>query len=239
MKISIKQTIALCALLLISGIAISQVATGRATLEQTIFQNDRDLDSQMRNKFAVNRADIKGSPYYNVSFTTANISPLGKVFSVRYNAALDDMEIIQGNDTLIMNKNNRNYVIKQHIGDVTYKILEDPDSKQDKLGYYVQLSKDAKITLYRKDRKKFVEIETSTYGSNTKGTTAKFKELRSEFYIELGGNGVAIKLSKKKKDVIAIFKGKEDEAKKFIKKNKIKVTREKDLIALIEYMTSL
>ena len=48
-----------------------------------------------------------------------------------------------------------------------------------------------------------------------------------------------MKLPKKKKSVVKLFASKEKEVKAFIKKNKIKLTKEKDLIKLIGYVNSL
>jgi hypothetical protein len=238
MKLSIKQLIATCAVVLISSAGFSQ--SGRQAAQASMLHSDLTLESQMQKNFsAILRANVEGTPYYDEEFNSANIAPLNKVFLVRYNAALDDMEVIQSNDTLIMNKNNKNYIIKQNKGNITYKILEYADSKKDKLGYYIQLTEGTNVTLYRKDRKKFVEVKKAAYGGNLNASSAKFKKQKSEFYIELKGSGDAIKIPKKKKSVIKLFIGKEDLVEKFIKENKIKVTKEKDLINLINYVNSL
>ena len=238
MKPSIKQLITTCAVVLISTAGFSQ--SGRDAGQASLLHSDLTLESQMQKNFsAILRANVEGTPYYDEEFNSANIAPLNKVYFIRYNAALDDMEVIQSSDTLIMNKNNRNYVIKQNKGNITYKILEYADSKKDKLGYYVQLTEGANVALYRKDRKKFVEVKKAAYGGNLNASSAKFKKQKSEFYIELKGSGNAIKISKKKKNVIKLFAGKEDLVEKFIKKNKIKVTKEDGLKKLIDYVNSL
>ncbi|MBC8755619.1 hypothetical protein H2O64_13155 [Kordia sp. YSTF-M3] len=238
MKLSIKQLIATCAVVLVSSAGFSQ--SGRQAAQASMLHSDLTLESQMQKNFsAILRANVEGTPYYDEEFNSANIAPLNKVFFVRYNAALDDMEVIQSNDTLIMNKNNKNYIIKQNKGNLTYKILEYADSKKDKFGYYVQLTEGTNVALYRKDRKKFVEVKKAAYGGNLNASSAKFKKQKSEFYIELKGSGDAIKIPKKKKAVIKLFAGKEDLVEKFIKENKIKVTKEKDLINLINYVNSL
>lgn len=239
MKLSIKQLIATCAIVLISAAGFSQSA-GRQAVQASMFHSDLTLESQMQKNFsAILRANVEGTPYYDEEFNSASIAPLNKVYFIRYNAALDDMEVIQSNDTLIMNKNNKNYVIKQNKGNITYRILEYADSKKDKLGYYVQLTEGANVALYRKDRKKFVEVKKAAYGGNLNASSAKFKKQKSEFYIELKGSGNAIKISKKKKNVIKLFAGKEDLVKKFIKENKIKFTKEDGLKKLIDYVNSL
>ncbi|WP_420570801.1 hypothetical protein [Kordia sp.] len=238
MKSPIKQLITSCIFILICTVGFSQSA--RQAAQASMFHNDLTLQAQMQKNFAaIAKANIEGSPYYDEQFNSANITPLNKVYFVRYNAALDDMEVIQSSDTLIMNKSNKNYIIKQNKGDITYKILEYADSKKDKLGYYVQLTEGTNVALYRKDRKKFVEVKKAAYNGNLGGTSAKFKKQKSEFYVELNGSGNAVKLPRKKKSVIKLFTGNEDAVKKFIKENKIKVTKEKHLVKLINYVNSL
>lgn len=238
MKLSIKQLITAFAFLFICVAAFSQNA--RDAVQASMFHNDLTLQAQMQKNFsAIYKANIIGTPYYDVEFNSANIAPMDKVYFVRYNAALDDMEVIQSNDTLIMNKNNKNYIIKQNKGNITYKILEYDDSKDDKLGYYVQLTEGTNVTLYRKDRKKFVEVKKAAYGGNLGGTSAEFKEQKSEFYMELNASGNAIKISKSKKEFLSLFPGKEDAIEKYIKQNKIKLNREDDLIKLINHVNSI
>jgi len=239
MKSSIKQLTALCVFILISATGFSQSA--RQAVQASMFHSDLTLQAQMQKNFAaIYKANVEGTPYYDESFNSAKITPLNKVYLIRYNAALDDMEVIQSTDTLIMNKNNKNYVIKESRSGVTYKILEYADSKKDdKLGYYVQLTEGTNVALYRKDRKKFVEVKRAAYGGNLGGSSAKFKKQKSEFYVELNASGDVMKLPRKKKSVIKAFPGKEDAVKKFIKQNKIKVSKEKDLIKLINYVNSL
>lgn len=233
MKLSIKQLIAAGVFILISVEGFSQHA--RASL----LHNDLTLESRMQKNIGKGyKSDIKGSPYFDVEFNSATISPLNKVFMVRYNAVLDDMEVIQSTDTLIMNRNNKNYIIKLSNGKAVYKILENADSKEDKLGYFIQLTDGKKVSLYRKDRKKFVEIKRTAYGGSEE-TLAKFKKQKSEFYVELDNSGNAVLFPQKKKHIIKFFSGKENKIKKFIKENKIKTSKEEDLKKLINYANSL
>ncbi|AXG68507.1 hypothetical protein KORDIASMS9_00722 [Kordia sp. SMS9] len=228
-----KQIILLCSILLFSTLGFSQ-------RQSTMMHNEMTTQAILQKNMGKDyENDIEGSPYYDETFNSAKILPIGKVFMVRYNVALDVMEVIQKTDTLVMNKAYRNYTIKQNKGNITYKILENAEAKQDKLGYYIQLTNGEKIKLYRKDKKKFVEVTRTAYGSTTTSTSAKYKEQKSEFYIEYGDSGSAVKLPKKKKSLIKLFASKQGDIKSFIKKNKIKLTKEQDLVRLINYANSL
>jgi len=233
-----KKIAAFCSLMLITTIGFAQ--TARQAVQASMFHNDISTQAILqKNMNKIIAANIDGTPYYDESFNSAKITPIDKVFFVRYNAALDVMEVIQQSDTLVMNKKNRNYIIKQNKGSLTYKILENVETKgEDKLGYYIQLTDGKSIKLYRKDRKKFVESKRAAYGNINK-TTAKYKEQKSEFYIEYGNSGSAVKLPKKKKALVKLFASKENDIKAFIKDKKIKLTKEQDLIKLINYANSL
>lgn len=237
MKYSLKFTLAMCMLFLYSTVTMAQ--SGKQAAQASMFHNTQTLEGAMTKNFAkIYKANIKGSPYYNEQFSPANVAPFDKVFLVRYNAALDAMEVIKGTDTLIMGK-NRNYIIKQSKDNTTYRILEYDKSKKERLGYYVQLTPNGKVVLYRKDRKKFVEVKKSAYNGNLNGTSAHFKSQKSEFYIEKGNSGNVMKLPKKKKKVIALFPEKADQIKAFLKENKIKFHKEKSLIKLVNFINTL
>jgi hypothetical protein len=230
MKLFIKQLIAICAFALISTAGFSQ--SGRANIQDSMFRNQKSASGAYG-------TNVKGSPYFDEKFNPAKISPQEKVYLIRYNAISDNMEVINENDTLTLNKSSVNYVLKQITGNITYKILEYADSKKDKRGYYVSLTEGANVALYRKDIKKYVKLTAPKIGGSLSSKTGEFKKKKSEFYIELQGSGNAIKVPKKKKEVIKLLAGKEDLVKKFIKENRIKTTKEKDLIKLINYMNSL
>jgi len=236
MKLSIlrKKMIILSSIVLISTVGFSQVRS-------SMMHNDMSSQAILQKNMGKNyEFDIEGSPYYDETFNSATITPLNKVFMVRYNAALDIMEVIQKEDTLVLNKDYKDYKIVQSKGNITYKILENTKSENgEKLGYYIQLTDGENIKLYRRDTKKFVEINRTAYGSTTSTTYAKYREQKSEFYIERGDSGIAVKLPKKKKSVIKLFEGKEKDIKAFIKDKKIKLTKEQDLIKLIDYANSL
>ncbi|MEM6687305.1 MAG: hypothetical protein AAF617_16110 [Bacteroidota bacterium] len=234
MKLFFKKIILLSSIVLISSSVFSQQGS-------SMFHNDMSTQAILQKNIGKDyEFDIQGSPYYNETFNSAKITPINKVFMVRYNAALDVMEVIQGEDTLVLNKDNRNYKVIQSNGNIIYRILEDNESNSDeKLGFYIQLTDGEKIKLHRKDRKKFTEVTRTAYGSNTSSTYAKYKEQKSEFFIEYGDSGTAVKLPKKKKSLLKLFAGKEGDIKKFLKKNSIKLSKEKDLIKLINYANSL
>lgn len=203
---------------------------------------DNDLNSVVvRNQGIVYGANTIGTPYMQESFATANIAPVGKVYLVRYNALMDEMEVkgAEKDDVLIISK-KRSYVINQHTNNITYRVLEKIDSeKENDLGYYISLEDDDNISLYRKECKKLVKRKKTSYGNTASPITTEFKDMRCEFYIEKAHNGHAIKLPKRKKALLALFPDKADLINTFIKKNRIKLNKEKSLKKLIKYINTI
>lgn len=231
MKLSIKQLIAICTVLLVSTAAFSQ--SGRANIQDSMFRNQKSAS-------AANNPNVKGTPYFDIKFKSASISPQEKVYLIRYNAITDDMEVISEKDTLVLNKDgNTRYVIKQHLGNITFKILAYDDKETIKHGYFVSLTEGDNIALYKKERKKLVKLTAPKIGGSLSSNTGEFRNQKSEFYVEFKRSGTAIKVPRKKKEIIKLLTGKEDIVKKYIKENRIKTSKENDLIKLIKYMNSL
>ncbi|WP_298519685.1 hypothetical protein [uncultured Kordia sp.] len=203
---------------------------------------DNDLNSVVvRNQGVVYGPNTLGTPYMQESFTTANIAPVNKVYLVRYNALMDEMEVkgAEKEDILIISK-KKNYVINQHANNITYRVLENIDSdKENDLGYYISLEDSDNISLYKKECKKMVKRNKASYGNSASSITTEFKDMRCEFFIEKAHNGHAIKLPKRKKALLALFPDKADEINAFIKENRIKLNKEKSLKKLIQYINTI
>ena len=112
MKLSVKKKLVLLSgLILFTAVGFAQ--TARQAVQASMFHNDINSQALLqKNLNRILKANIDGTPYYDESFNSAKISPIDKVFFVRYNAAIDEMEVIQNKDTLLMNKENRKYIIK-------------------------------------------------------------------------------------------------------------------------------
>lgn len=182
-----------------------------------------------------------GTPYTQPSFATAKIAPIGKVYLVRYNALVDEMEVkgAENQDILVISK-KKNYVINQHSENITYRVLEKVASeKENDLGYYISLEDNNNISLYRKQCKKLVQRNKSTYGGSASTVTTEFKDMKCEFYIEKAHDGHAIKVPKRKKEFLALFPEKADLISSYIKENRIKLNKEKSLKKLIRYINTI
>lgn len=182
---------------------------------------------------------IEGSAYINENFVPAKISTaINKIFYVRYNAFNDEMEIKGENDFIYgLNKERKNLLIHFSNPKQTYQLFDYVLDSEDLNGYFIKLNFDSELLLLTKERIIHVDekISKTTYGTNK---PAHFKRVKDKYFIKIG-NHSAIELPKNKKDVAKIFPKFENEVLSFIKKNKIKLNSEVDLLKLCEYINSL
>jgi len=203
---------------------------------------DNGLDAAMvRSQGIVYGPNTMGTPYTQPSFSTAKIAPIGKVYLVRYNALMDEMEVkgSQEADIMVISK-KKNYVINQHSDNITYRVLEKVNKdEENELGYYISVQENDNVSLYRKRCKKLVKRDKPTYGSTASTVTAEFKDMRCEFYIEKEHDGHAIKVPKKRKDFLELFPEKANLISAYIKEHRIKLNKEKSLKKLIKYINTI
>jgi hypothetical protein len=183
----------------------------------------------------------EGSQYFDEEFKELKTAPSAGKVKARYNAFFDEMEIKKGEEQGWINKyRHRDKIIFAEDGKA-FKIL-DADSRPDKnaLGYFEVLLENNRVSLYKKNIKKLsVGLENSPYMIPVPEVITEFQDEKTEYYIELGKNGNALKLSRTRGGVAKLFGEKRDIVKNYMKENKLKVTRDEDLIKIITYVNSL
>ncbi len=101
-------------------------------------------------------------------------------------------------------------------------------------GYFVLVELTDRYRIYKKHALRFQEPQESTL------TTEKVKgriTVLTTYYLE--ESGVIVKLPKNKRSMLATFSDKEDELKQYIKKAKIRLGKEEDLIRFIARYNAL
>ena len=192
------------------------------------------------NKSILEVAD--GSQFHEEEFKDATISSSKTVFKARYNAYLDEMEIKRQDDKIgYINKNLKKEKISFQTENRTYKILEtDNYNKKRILGYFEILKENDYVSLYRKDLKQLnIGLEKTPYMIPAPKSITEFRDTKSEFYVEFKQSGHAIKLSRTRGGVAKLFEEKKEIIKQYIKDNNLKVTKEEDIIKVIDYINTL
>jgi hypothetical protein len=180
-------------------------------------------------------ANVQGSPYVNEEFV------IGKVFVrddapyngvLRYNAYSDGIEMKTAEGVITLLK--RDY-LKATIDGKLYLIENYKKDGAIRKAYFVELNK-GKARLLLRQAKKFVAARAAS-SSYSQDKPAKFEDEIS-YYIITEGNA-AIETRLRVKDVLAALPDHQKELAAYVKKNKLKLKEEGEVIELLTYYNSL
>ncbi|MDY8136683.1 hypothetical protein [Aquimarina sp. 2201CG5-10] len=101
-------------------------------------------------------------------------------------------------------------------------------------GYYVLVELNEKYRIYKKLTLNITEPEKNTL--TQLGEPGRIKSITT-YYLE--ENGMIMELPTSKKDMLATFSDKQEELKKYIKKEKIRLRKEEDLIRFVARYNAL
>ena len=185
---------------------------------------------------------VEGSPYINEKFLPATISASeGDVFYVRYNAMSDEFEVKgDNNKAYALNRYRRDIVVEILPLKKTYQVIGFyDDEKNENFGYFLYLSNpNAETVLYKKEKIIFIDEQKASTGYDT-NDPAKYKRVNDKFFVKLEGGKILSELPTKRKDLVKLFPEHEDNISKYIKENRIKTSKEEDLVQLINYINTL
>lgn len=216
------------------------------------FAQDLDTDgslfvNQIQARSITNRAEYdktKGSAYINETFTPIKVLNArdNNMFLGRYNAVNGDIEIMDADtnskEIRALLKNTNDFIvqfIKEDKIYQTYNYIDDNGRSQ--RDFLVNLVSSKRASLLKKEEIKYFQAVRAS-NSYDKDKPAQFKRLSDEYYVKIG-NADAVVLPNGKKDIMKLFPKHEKNIKTFIKENKIKTSREEDLIELFKYINTL
>lgn len=194
------------------------------------------MQYSIKNNYDSNK-NAKGSPYINETFEIVKFKKFGdRVFSGRYDANLGEMQIKRENDTIALNA-NESFEITFISSNKTYKTLSYINSDGiSKRGFLVILNKTDSIDVLKEEVIKFYDEKPSTNGYD-KAKPAEYKRINDTYYYRLGEH-VSL-LPQKRKEFLKLFPEHSKNLQVFIKKNKINLKKEDDLISLFKYIGTL
>ncbi|WP_040250003.1 hypothetical protein [Psychroserpens mesophilus] len=185
---------------------------------------------------------VEGSPYINEKFLPATISASeGDVFYVRYNAMSDEFEVKgDQNKAYALNRYRRDIVIEILPLKKTYQVVGYyDDERNENFGYFLYLTNPkAKTVLFKKEKIIFIDEQKASTGYDS-NDPAKYKRINDKFFIKLNGKKILSELPNKRKDLAKLFSEHEDSVIAYMKENRIKTSKEEDLIQLINYVNTL
>ncbi|WP_300674333.1 hypothetical protein [Soonwooa sp.] len=177
---------------------------------------------------------IDGSPYTSSKdFSKAIIPTYSKdVQPLRYNAYEDEMEFAQNNETYYANKEEG---LTVNFPDLkkTYVCLNYRIDDKSKFGYLLLLQNGEKAKLYKREKVELLKGEKSpnAYGKDANDYYAKEKDV----YI-IAANDRYYRIPKNIKDFATLSIDNKEKVMDFAKSNKINLSKEEDLIKLVEFI---
>lgn len=171
---------------------------------------------------------VLGNLYINEDFSLATISNYKETTPLRYNPYKDEMEFMKGSAIYYLNKHegisvkfkdeNKEYVIKKHNYELKYFVL----------------AHKGKISFLVKENVKF-QPATQAVDSYGSSKPARYRRGKDGFYFE-NQHGKILTLPKKKKQLIKMFSAYNSGVKDFIKKKKINIKKQSDLVKLFAFL---
>lgn len=189
-----------------------------------------------------NDTSIEGSQYLNKEFVLARITSDDgeKVYSIRYNAYLDIIELQNENRKIFsINKSIENISITIINTGEMYELIEFQKNKSEaKKGYLIHLTPTTNtVKLFKRKKIKLTDAKPVS-NSYDKPRPATYNKIPDQYYIKIGEDK-AVLASKKKKDILKLFPENSGVISDYIKSNKIKVSKEEDLLKLINFINTL
>lgn len=216
----------LCTLLLVSSIAFSQ---------QTQISNLRDVFTLQNDltPYSAN-SDIKGTPFIHAEFE--NIVIQGNKMKGKYNANQDYIELDKGGKTVFfLPAIEYRYVVKFTDLNVSYRAFEYENLKY---SFYKISAQKGKAYLLTKE---FIKLKPEVKAKSNFDVPkpAKFERKKDVHFIKFSDKDIVVELPTRKSRFLKVFGKNANTIKSFIKKEKLSIKEEKDLIKIFEYYTTL
>jgi hypothetical protein len=226
------------AVFLIFGIQIqSQQTMNREDYFRDARFNINMEESKNGRETALTYADLEGSPYYNPDFLPAKLGNTAAVVPIRYNIFADKVELLSGDDVYEAPK-EMGIIGESDLSKFTFEDSHETlvlvNTYDEFTGYFFQLASGKNRLL----KKLTVNFKPPIPPPNhlIPGIPPKFENQPPIYFIKTEKE--IIKVPKNTKELLNFFPENKDEIKDFIKKNKIRLNKETDLIKLVTFLNT-
>jgi hypothetical protein len=178
---------------------------------------------------------IKGSPYIDEKYTEGTICYADKRITapIRYNAFQDLMEYQQNGKALVLDANSN--ISSVQVGNTSFVTHKYEARGKQKLGYFALLDSGSLMLLSKKTI--IYTPALKDRGLDGGDLPAQYKPVPDVYYYKLGDG--ALQEITSIKAMIAEMPSLRDELSAFVKKEKLSMKKEKDVIALVEYYNAM
>jgi len=180
--------------------------------------------------------DLVGSSYIDKNFHAAKISIDGTIYSTRFDAYQDEMEIEKDNHKFYLRK-TFNYTATFLETNKVYQVYNYEDKDQVRTGFFVVLFNGDKVSLLMKERIRFFEAVIAKSGYD-KYQPPTLKRVKDKLYIGYKNNETK-ELPKKKNEILKLFSNKSKNIETFAKENNLGFKNKEDLTKIFTYYHTL
>jgi uncharacterized protein with FMN-binding domain len=199
---------------------------------------DIATERNLMSKSTSAKVDADGSPYIEDVFLSLKIDTYtDMIYTGRYNAYNDEMEVKIENGKIVALDNKNEYTVTFTNKNKIYKTYNYTTKKGvAKRGFLVVVKETEKYSLLKREHIKYQEGKQAT-SSYQKDKPASFKRESDTYFLKLGNK--IMFLPQKKKSFLKAFPKKSSDLKSYIKKNKINLKKEEDLKKIVKYLSEL
>jgi hypothetical protein len=181
--------------------------------------------------------ELVGTSYIQEDYFPAKFTNDETIFSVKYDAYQDEMEVSKDGKYYYLKKQFNFPVTFIGVNNSVYQVFDYDDNGSEKKGFFVMLYKGNKISLLLKQRIVLIaEVKARTgYDKYQPPTLVRSKD---KLYIGYKNNTTSI-LPKKKSEFFTLFSNNAKAIEKYAKSNKLSIKNNDDLIKIFTYYNSL
>jgi RecG-like helicase len=215
-------------LLLLANLAYAQPMMAFTKNKEVSFQFTKSATSDENLKYS----EIQGTPYFPNNFILGKAMCCNETVPMRYDMYSDQIEYNKDGTTFILEKKEPYTKIIFNDSKTTL-VLENINNTP----HYFILLADGNNSLLKKASVKIQSAMKSSTALVNNEHPAYFQSNAPVYYIKTPNK--ECQLIKNTNDILEIFPEKKDEIKTFLKSNKIKFSKEEDLISVINFVNTL
>jgi len=197
---------------------------------------NQDMEKTKNGEKKLGYVDIEGSPYYNPNFLPAKFGNSSEIHPIRYDCVADTVEFLNGNDIYKIPKENirKDSDLSKFTFEESHETLILVDTYNEFSGYYFLITNGKNQLL----KKATIEFHPEVPAPNhlIKAIPARFEKPKTTYFIKTEND--FIKIPKTNEEFLNHFSENKDKINDFLKKNKIKLKKESDLIKLASFLNA-
>ena len=183
--------------------------------------------------------DVEGSPYIFKNFVLSEIVGVKTKMMLRYNAYDDVIEVEKApNEIYTVSKDPLYHTFLMNHNQFKLRLVNlETNSSEPSYLYLFELLSKNNLNLLRRDKIDFTEGRIPRTSFEL-GNKPKFTSVKFSYYLETKDKKV-VAFPDSKAKLLLMYPQQESEIKKYIKDNSLSLSREKDLIILTQFLSTL